>query len=94
LPGDVAIREERVMPTNDTGEKLALGSAIAGGALATALLEVLFDKGMLTLEESRTMLERALRNVGVHQRSNGGSEAADVITRLMQGRFATRRDTK
>src|SRR5262249_45189486 len=94
LPGDVAIREERVMPTNDTGEKLALGSAIAGGALATALLEVLFDKGMLTLEESRTVLERALRNVGVHQRSNGGREAADVITRLIQGRFATRRDTK
>src|SRR5262249_9596570 len=94
LPGDVAIREERVMPTNDTGEKLALGSAIAGGALATALLEVLFDKGMLTLEESRTVLERALRNVGVHQRSNGGRESADVITRLMQGRFATRRDTK
>jgi hypothetical protein len=39
LPGDVAIQGgERVMPTNDTGEKLALGAGIAGGALAAALL--------------------------------------------------------
>jgi hypothetical protein len=95
LPGDVAIQGgERVMPTNDTGEKLALGAAIAGGALAAALLEMLFDKGALTLEESRTVLERALHNIGVHQRVNGGREAADIITKLMHGRFATRRDTK
>jgi hypothetical protein len=70
------------MPTNDTGEKLALGAAIAGGALAAALLEMLFDKGALTLEESRTVLERALHNIGVHQRVNGGREAADIITKL------------
>jgi len=82
------------MPTNDPGEKLAHGSAIAGGALATALLEMLFDKGMLTLEESRTVLERALHNIGIHQRADGGREAADLITKLMHGRFATRRDTK
>jgi hypothetical protein len=82
------------MPTNDTGEKLALGAGIAGGALAAALLEVLFDKGVLTLQESRTVLERALHNIGVHQRANGAREAAHLITKLMHGRFATRRDTQ
>ena len=67
--------------------------AIAGGALVAALIEVLLDKGALTLEESRTVLDRALRNVGFHQRANGAREAADVITKLMQGRFASRSDT-
>ncbi|TMJ66641.1 MAG: hypothetical protein E6G80_18230 [Alphaproteobacteria bacterium] len=81
------------MPNSNTGDKLALGSAIAGGALVAALIEVLFDKGALTLEESRTVLDRALRNVGFHQRANGAREAADVITKLMQGRFASRSDT-
>jgi len=82
------------MTNNITGDKFALGSAIAGGALAAALLEVLFDKGALTREEARTVLERALHNVGFHQRANGAHEAVEVITKLMQGRFATRNDTK
>ena len=81
------------MPNNNTGDKLALGSAIAGGALVAALIEVLFDKGALTLEESRTILDRALRNISFHQRANGAREAAEVITKLMQGRFASRSDT-
>jgi len=81
------------MPNSNTGDKLALGSAIAGGALVAALIEVLFDKGALTLEESRTILDRALRNISFHQRANGAREAAEVITKLMQGRFASRSDT-
>ncbi len=81
------------MPNSNTGDKLALGSAIAGGALVAALIEVLFDKGALTLEESRTVLDRALRNISFHQRANGAREAAEVITKLMQGRFASRSDT-
>jgi len=81
------------MANSNTGDKLALGSAIAGGALVAALIEVLFDKGALTLEESRTILDRALRNISFHQRANGAREAAEVITKLMQGRFASRSDT-
>ncbi len=81
------------MPNSNAGDKLALGSAIAGGALVAALIEVLFDKGALTLEESRTILDRALRNISFHQRANGAREAAEVITKLMQGRFASRSDT-
>jgi hypothetical protein len=36
------------MAADSTGDKLALGSAIAGGAIATALIEILLDKRMLT----------------------------------------------
>jgi hypothetical protein len=78
---------------NSTGDKPALGSAIAGGAIVTALLEVLLEKGTLSVEEARTVLERALRNVGFHQRSAGAREAADAITKLMRGRFAERGET-
>jgi hypothetical protein len=78
---------------NSTGDKLALGSAIAGGAIAAALIETLFDKGTLTFEESRTVLDRALRNVGFHHPANGAREAADIITKLMRGRFSAPRET-
>jgi len=81
------------MAADGPGDKLALGSAIAGGAIVAALIEVLLDKGILSVEESRTVLDHALRNVGFHQGANGGREGADLITRLMRGRFSSRRET-
>jgi hypothetical protein len=80
------------MATNSTGDKVALGSAIAGGAIATALIETLFDKGVLTLDESRRVLERALRTVSFHHQADGAHQAVDIITGLMRGRFSERRD--
>jgi hypothetical protein len=76
-----------------TADKLALGSAIAGGSIAAALIEILFEKGALTLEESRTVLDRALGNVSVHNRADGAREAVDIITTLMRDRFSARRET-
>jgi len=70
-----------------------MGSAIAGGAIAAALIEILFEKSALNLDESRTVLERALRNVSFHNRSDGAREAADIITKLMRGRFSARQET-
>ena len=81
------------MDTDSTGDKLALGSAIAGGAIVGALIETLFDKGMLSFEESRTILDHTLRNVSFHHRADGAREAADFITKLMRGRFSARRET-
>src|SRR5436309_13219702 len=78
------------MPNSNTGDKLALGSAIAGGALVAALIEVLFDKGALTLEESRTVLDRALRNVGFHQRANGGRAGGGGVPPLRWGGLSPR----
>jgi len=40
------------MATNSAGDKFALGSIIAGGAIAAALIETLFDKGTLTLVQN------------------------------------------
>jgi len=51
------------------------------------------DKGTLTLEESRTILDRALRNVSFHHQADGAREAVDIITKLMRGRFSARRET-
>jgi polyhydroxyalkanoate synthesis regulator phasin len=81
------------MATDSTGDKLALGSAIAGGAIATALIETLFDKGALTREESRAILDRALRNVSFHNRADGAREAIDTITKLMRGWFSAHGET-
>jgi hypothetical protein len=77
---------EAIMAT----DKLALGSAIAGGAIAAALIETLFDKKLLTLDETRIVLDRAMRTVGIHAQSDGGYEASQIISGLMHGRFTAR----
>jgi hypothetical protein len=51
------------MAADGPGDKLALGSAIAGGAIVAALIEALLDKGILSVEESRTVLDHALRRL-------------------------------
>jgi len=56
-------------------------------------LKTLLDKGTLTLEESRTILDRPLRNVSFHHQADGAREAVDIITKLMRGRFSARRET-
>jgi hypothetical protein len=71
-------------------EKHVLGSAIAGGAIATALLETLFDKGILTLDESRTVLDRAIRAIGPFAHAEGAFEAQRIIGGLQVGRFNAR----
>jgi ATP-dependent protease HslVU (ClpYQ) peptidase subunit len=81
------------MATDSINDRLAIGSAIAGGAIATALIETLFEKSALNLEESRTVLERALRNLSLHNRADSAREAVDIITKLMRGRFAARQET-
>jgi hypothetical protein len=69
----------------------ALGSAIAGGAIAVALVETLFDKGILTLDEGRDILDRALRTAGAYAQSDGGWEAGHIIGALQRGKFSARR---
>jgi hypothetical protein len=66
----------------------ASGTAIAGGAIASAVLEALFAKGILSLDESRAVLDRALRSVAPHVHTPEGLEAAQIIGSLQHGRFA------
>lgn len=74
-------------------DKQALGTAIAGGAIASALIETLFDKGILTLDEGRAVLERAMRVVGLHSQAEGGYEAFQIIASLQRGPFNARGTT-
>jgi len=70
---------------------LALGSAIAGGAIAAALVETLFDKGVLTLEDARAVLTRAMSLTGLHTQTDGGFEAGQIIASLLRDRFPASR---
>jgi mevalonate kinase len=66
------------------------GTALAGGAIAAALIEALLEKNVLTLAEARNILHRALKTAGIHMPSHEGAEAARIITDLMKG-FSARR---
>ena len=69
-----------------------LGLAIAGGALASALLDVLYSKNILSLEEARDVLENAIKLLEPHSKSTGASdgafEAEGIIKAMLLSRFA------
>ena len=69
-----------------------LGLAIAGGALASALLDALYSKDLLSLEEARDVLESATKILDeAHSTSDGVFEAKGIIAAMMLGRFRERR---
>jgi hypothetical protein len=69
----------------------AIGTGLAGGAISIALLETLLEKNILTLDEARTVLRRALATATVHARSPAGAEAYRIITELARGWFSEHR---
>ena len=73
-----------------TSEELATGTALVGGALATALLEALFDKGILNLSESRAVLDRAMKSLAPVMQTPAGFHAAGIIGALQRGKFTAR----
>lgn len=66
---------------------LAMGRALASGAIAAATLEALFDKGILNLDEARGVLDQAMRSLTPIIHSPGGLHAAHVIGSLQRGKF-------
>jgi len=68
----------------------AQATALAGGAVAYALLDTLFDKGILTLDESRSVLDRAMHSLGLVIQSPEGMIAAKIIAELQRGKFSAR----
>ncbi|MGZ4983871.1 MAG: hypothetical protein ACXV9Q_07205, partial [Chthoniobacterales bacterium] len=62
-----------------TGERAA-GNALAGGTIGAALIEVLLEKKVLTLEEARDVLNRALRALAPYMQTSEGFYASHVIT--------------
>jgi polyhydroxyalkanoate synthesis regulator phasin len=75
-------------------DKQALASAIAGGAITAALIETLFDKGVLTLDEARAILNSAMRSISPYvQEGEAAFEASQIIGGLLRGKFSARSGT-
>jgi len=65
--------------------------AIAGGAIGNSLIEVLLDRGILSLDEARSVLDSALRSISPQmQSSQDAFKAGQIIMGLMRGRFSAR----
>jgi len=74
-----------------TTETRTLGMTVAGSAITTALLGALCDKGLLTLDEARGVLNSALKIVGTHSQNPGAYEASGIISNMMTSRFSAHR---
>lgn len=70
-------------------DKIA-GVGLAGGAVVSALLDTICTKGILTLDESRGVLDTAMKALAPHMRTPAGYEASQIIGALMRGRFTAR----
>lgn len=70
---------------------LPAGTALAGSVVAISLLETLHDKGVLSLSESRSVLERANRALGPLIGTNEGAAAHQIIASALRNQFSERR---
>jgi len=75
------------MPTD---EERAGATGLAGGAITAALLETLMEKNILSRNEARAVLQKALSTVGTFADTPGGQAAEVVITRMLAGKFSVR----
>jgi hypothetical protein len=66
----------------------AAGTGLAGGAIASALLDMLIEKHIITLADARAVLDRAAVAVSAHVGTPAGTEAIQTIAILMTGRFS------
>lgn len=71
-----------------TTENRALVNSIAGGAVSFALLDLLHAKGIITLDEARSVLQNAIKQISAA--GNDGFEASRIIADLLSGRFSAR----
>jgi hypothetical protein len=70
------------------------GSSLAGGLIATVLLDTLRNKGILSLDECRSILDKALRAVGPDIHSAEGGAASRLIAGLLSGHYSARVEHK
>jgi hypothetical protein len=75
---------------DDSGSARAIGQGLAGGAIASAMLETLMAKNVLTLDEARDVLQIAMRTIGPHMRTPEGFQASQVVGELLRGKFSAR----
>lgn len=68
----------------------SIGTSLAGGAIASALVQTLFDKGVLSLDESRAVLTAAMQSIAPVMQTPEGFAASHIITELLRGKFSAR----
>jgi hypothetical protein len=74
----------------DSATAKAVGMGIAGGAIASALLDFLAAKGVVSRDEARGILEDALYRAAMHTGTFEGHEATKIIGALLEAEPATR----
>jgi polyhydroxyalkanoate synthesis regulator phasin len=67
----------------DTATAKAIGMGIAGGAIATALIDLLIAKGIIDRDEARSVLEDAMYRAAMHTGTFEGLEASKIIGDLL-----------
>ncbi len=61
--------------------------ALAGGAIVSALLDTLVEKGILNIPEVRAVLLKAINGIGAYAQTTVGYEASGMIATIMRDRF-------
>jgi polyhydroxyalkanoate synthesis regulator phasin len=65
----------------------AVGMGVAGGAIATALLDLLIARGVIDADDGRRVLEDALTRAAMHTGTWEGHEACIFIGDVLEARF-------
>jgi polyhydroxyalkanoate synthesis regulator phasin len=74
--------------TDTAAAARAIGMGIAGGAIATALIDLLIAKGVIGHEEARGVLEDAMYRAAMYTGTFEGLEATKIIGDLLESRIA------
>lgn len=70
--------------TDTTTAAKATGMGIAGGAIVTALLDLLVAKGVIARDDVRGILESAMYRAAMYTGTFEGHEATMIIGRLLE----------
>jgi hypothetical protein len=64
--------------------------AIAGGAIAAALIDALHDKGILDLMEARAILDKAMHRIGPVVMTPEGGQASRLVADMLKTKYSAR----
>jgi polyhydroxyalkanoate synthesis regulator phasin len=84
----VIINRGLVMTDNETRAK---PTGLVGACVATALLDTLHSKGILSLDEAREVLKEAMRQVGINSQAPEAYSATGMIANMLSGPYTARR---
>jgi polyhydroxyalkanoate synthesis regulator phasin len=72
----------------DAATARAVGTGIAGGAIVTALIDLLIAKGVIDHDEARGVLESAMYRAAMYTGTWEGLEATKIIGELLESGIA------